>query len=157
MSSVGNEFVPSVLLRSWTGDEKIKDPSSIVSRRLSFPSIVENFFTDLSLREDLHRKYVAEKSLPRSSIFHFQQGQSQVIAASQVRACLDDDDEPCRDAHLSPVTLVLSSHVQAKAARRRVTQHARRSILLVSFCTARLCSAVCVVRDPWDGERSVEH
>ena len=99
--SVGNAFVPSTLLRSWTGDEKIKDPSSIVSRRLSFPSIVENFFTDLSLREDLHRKYVAEKSLPRSSIFHFKQGQSQVLAASQVRACLDDDDDDDDDDDVS--------------------------------------------------------
>ena len=151
--SVANEFVPS-LVHSWTGEEKIKDPSSNASQRSSFPSIVENFFTDLSLREDLHRKYVAEKSLPRSSIFHFKQGQSQVVVTSQVRASLDvddgdddgDDDEQCRSEHRFPLTLALSSHVQPNEARRRVTHLARRrrSTSLASVCTARFCLTVFV-------------
>ncbi|CAF2817817.1 unnamed protein product [Rotaria sp. Silwood2] len=43
-------------------------------RRLYFPSIIDDLFNDISIRENLKRKYLINNIIPQSGIYHIKQG-----------------------------------------------------------------------------------
>ena len=55
------------------------------NRRLSFPSIADGLFNDISIRENLKRKFSADKILPRSGIFYVKQGHKNVFYQNRPR------------------------------------------------------------------------
>ena len=57
--------------------------SAFEKRSLSFPSIIDDLFNDISIRENLKRKFSADKFLPRAEIFHLKQGQTKPFHRTQ--------------------------------------------------------------------------
>jgi hypothetical protein len=58
----------------------------IWNRSLSFPSIIDDLFNDISIRENLQRKFSADKLLPQSGIFHIKQGQTKPFYKTQPKS-----------------------------------------------------------------------
>ena len=63
------------------------------NRRLSFPSIIDDLFNDISIRENLKRKYSADKILPRSGIFHIKQGHTKSFHENQPKTLHYNDQQ----------------------------------------------------------------
>ncbi|CAF0921657.1 unnamed protein product [Adineta steineri] len=60
------------------------------NRSLSYPSIIDDLFNDISIRENLKRKYSADKILPKSGIFHLKQGQIKPFYKIQPKSIPND-------------------------------------------------------------------
>jgi hypothetical protein len=63
------------------------------TRRLSFPSITDDLFNDISIREKLKRKYSEDKILPRSGIFHIKQGHTKSFYQNQPKNIHHNDHQ----------------------------------------------------------------
>ncbi|CAM4836054.1 unnamed protein product [Rotaria magnacalcarata] len=81
--SVMNTFSSMIF---YSNINNMKEKSILIeNRRLSFPSIIDDLFNDISIRENLKRKFSTDKILPRSGIFHIKQGHTKTFYQYQSR------------------------------------------------------------------------
>jgi len=114
-------------------DSPKEEKISFKNRSLSFPSIIDDLFNDISIRENLKRKFSADKILPQTGIFHIKQGQTKPFYITQPKSIqYDSFHSPNQEQNLS------SEKILSKFSKRISTVRIQNQafILHISFIFA---------------------